>query len=114
MTEDTGRDGGTPGDDGEATVLAPLEPGTEVCVWNGFLQSWTSGFAIAGVEEHGYLLARLSDGHVFDDVFPFAAVLPERRRAQLPGFAGTDLDRRRVQPGDGPGSNDGKREPFLR
>jgi hypothetical protein len=113
MTEDTGR-GALPGGDGEATLLAPLEPGTDVCVWNGFLEKWTGGFAVAGAEAGGYRLARLSDGHVFDDVFPFAAVVPERRRLQLPGFVGTEHDRRRGPHAEDSDGNDGRLEPFLR
>jgi hypothetical protein len=114
MAEDTGQDTSPAGGDGEAAVLAPLEPGTEVCVWNHFLDHWTGGFAVAFVDGDGYRLARLSDGLVFDDVFPFGAVMPERRRRQLSGFVGTDADRRREQTTDELRDRDGRREPFLR
>ena len=112
MTEDTGQGGGPPGD-GEAAVLAPLAPGTEVCVWNAFLDHWTGGFAVASVEEDGYRLVRLSDGQVFDDVFRFVAVMRERRRVQRPGYVGTEADRR-LEQHETNGGDDGRREPFVR
>jgi hypothetical protein len=76
------------------TKRAPMTVGTAVRVWNSYLEAWTSGFAVAGVAAFGYRLRRLSDGQVFEDVFPFTEVLPERRHEQLPGIAGTYLDRR--------------------
>lgn len=111
MDEHTNR-GGPPGG-GESVIGTPLQAGTAVCVWNHFLDAWTGGFAVAGTEDGGYRLARLSDGHVFDDVFAFDAVIPERRRAQLPGFVGTEHDRRK-EPTSAPGGNGSFREPFLR
>lgn len=111
MDEYTNR-GGPPG--GEGVVVGPLEAGTAVCVWNHFLDGWTGGFAVAGIEDGGYRLTRRSDGHIFDDVFAFDAVIPERRRAQVPGFVGTEHDHRLKKTTSARGSNGSRREPFLR
>jgi hypothetical protein len=113
MHDDTNRGGG-PSDAGEGVDVAPLEAGTEVCVWNHFFDDWTAGFAVARVEDGGYRLARLSDGHVFDDVFAFDSVIPERRRAQAPGLVGTDRDRRQEQAPRAAVGYGTRREPFVR
>lgn len=113
MNEDGNRGGARLGG-GESTVAVPLEAGTEVCVWNRFLDGWTDGFAVAGVEDGGYRLTRLSDGHVFEDVFPTDVVIPERRKIQTPGFLGTEHDRRREGQTSAPAGNGSRGEPFLR
>lgn len=113
MSEELGRAGGPPGGDGEGTVLAPIGVGEDICVWNRYLERWTDGFAVAEVVADGYRLERRSDGHVFDDVFSFEEVRPERRRTQLPGIVGTPVDRRRQEPSGRPEGADGRTEPFL-
>lgn len=79
---------------GQARAGAAMAPGTEVCVWNPSLEAWTLGFSVAEALVEGYRLRRLSDGHVFDHVFPSDLVRAERRYTQAPGFVGTDRDRR--------------------
>jgi hypothetical protein len=46
-----------------------LTVGSAARVWNHSLDRWTAGFAVAEVVPGGYRLRRLSDGHVFRDVF---------------------------------------------
>lgn len=74
---------------------ARLSVGSDVCVWNSFLDSWTGGFRVAEVVPGGYRLRRMSDGHVFADVFATAQVIRERRQVQLPGYGADHIDRRR-------------------
>lgn len=112
MNEDTMGGAGPAGD--ERVMARALEAGTQVCVWNHFFEGWTGGFSVAGVEDGGYRLARVSDGHVFDDVFPHDAVIPERRKAQDPGFVDTEHDRRREVQTSDPADDRRRREPFLR
>lgn len=113
MSEDINRGAGQSGG-GERVGVVPLEAGTEVCVWNHYFDRWTGGFAVAGVEKTGYRVARLSDGHVFEDVFAFADVIPERRKAQVPGILGTDHDRRREEATGAPVGHGRGGEPFRR
>jgi len=68
--------------------------GTSVCVWNQFLDQWSGGFEVAEIQPLGYLLRRMSDGHVLRDVFAFDDVLVERRRNPMRGIVGSHLDRR--------------------
>jgi hypothetical protein len=68
--------------------------GALVCVRNRFLGDWTSGFTVAEVLGDGYRIRRISDGHAFPDVFPFAEVRLERRRQPLREIVGSYLDRR--------------------
>ena len=78
----------------QARAGAAMAPGTEACVWNPSLEAWTVGFSVAEAVVGGYRLRRLSDGHVFDHVFPPELVRAERRHTQASGFVGTDRDRR--------------------
>ena len=75
-------------------VVPTLPVGTEVCVQNRFLGDWTTGFKVAEVVDDGYRIQRLSDGHVFPDVFGFEEVRLERRQQPLREVAGSHLDRR--------------------
>ena len=52
-----------------SAVVPTLDVGTKVCVRNRFLGDWTTGFRVAEVFRDGYRIRRLSDGHVFPDVF---------------------------------------------
>lgn len=53
-----------------------LGPGTRVEVRSGYGHSWATGFEVADVEDEGYLVRRVSDGHVLPEPFP----LDELRR----------------------------------
>ncbi|MDE3086745.1 MAG: hypothetical protein KGJ77_08255 [Acidobacteriota bacterium] len=89
------RDGGVSvGVEEQARGPAAVTVGSDVCVWNPSLESWTVGFSVAEVLPDGFRLRRRSDGHVFDHVFAPELVQAERRRGQAPGFVGTDHDRR--------------------
>ena len=68
--------------------------GYKVCVRNRFLGEWTTGFKVAEVLGDGYRIRRLSDDHVFPDVFAFEDVRLERRKQPLRGITGSYLDRR--------------------
>jgi len=48
--------------------------GAKVWVRDRFLGQWNRGFEVAEVLRDGYLVRRLSDGHVLPDVFPFEDV----------------------------------------
>jgi hypothetical protein len=72
-----------------------LAVGTKVCVWNQFLGRWTGGFEVAEVLERGYYLRRVSDRHVFNEVFNFEDVMVERRRNPSRDITSSHLDRRR-------------------
>ena len=71
-----------------------LAVGTQVCVWNSFLEIWTGGFAVAEVLPSGYRLRRMSDGHAFDHQFPATQVIRERRRIERPGYGADHVERR--------------------
>jgi len=45
-------------------------PGTRVEVRSGYGHSWASGFEVADVHNDGYLVRRISDGHVLPEPFP--------------------------------------------
>jgi len=77
-----------------SAVASTLDVGTKVCVRNRFLGDWTTGFHVAEVLRDGYRIRRVSDGHVFPDVFPFTDVRLERRQQPLREISGSHLDRR--------------------
>jgi hypothetical protein len=81
---------------------AGLAVGAAVCVWNYYLQAWSGGFVVAETLPLGYRLRRLSDRQVLDHVFSAEEVMADRRVEQLPGFEGTQRDRRRIT-GQAPG-----------
>ncbi len=74
--------------------VSTLGVGTKVCVRNRFLGEWTTGFKVAEVLGDGYRIRRLSDDHVFPNVFAFEDVLLERRKHPLRGIPGLYRDRR--------------------
>ncbi len=74
--------------------VSTLAVGTKVCVRNRFLGEWTTGFEVAEVLDDGCRIRRLSDDHVFPDVFAFDDVRLERRQQPLRGISGSYLDRR--------------------
>jgi hypothetical protein len=76
-----------------------LTVGAKACVWNYYLGRWTGGFAVAEVVPGGYRLRRLSDGHVFSDVFSTNEVMEERRKVQELTY-GLHLDRRTPRTGE--------------
>jgi hypothetical protein len=71
-----------------------LGVGTKVYVRNRFLGDWITGFKVAEVLRNGYRIRRLSDDHVFPDVFAFDDVRLERRQQPLREITGSYLDRR--------------------
>ena len=71
-----------------------LGVGTKVCVRNRFLGDWITGFKVAEVLGDGYRIRRLSDDHVFPDVFASDDVRLERRQQPLREITGLYLDRR--------------------
>ena len=93
MHQDKAQGFDTTSPDNCAPVLT-LEAGTPICVRNRFLGDWTSGFKVAEVLGDGYLIRRLSDGHVFPDVFAFDDVRLERRQHPLREVSGSCRDRR--------------------
>jgi hypothetical protein len=48
--------------------------GTSVDVKNRYIGTWSHGFEIAGLVEHGYLIRRVSDGSVLPDALSFDEV----------------------------------------
>lgn len=60
----------------------PIGVGCKVYVRDRYLGNWCSGFVVAGVEDDGYRLRRLTDGRVFPDLFSFDDVHLERRQTQ--------------------------------
>jgi len=93
VDQDKAQDSDTTSTENCAPVLT-LEVGTPICVRNRFIGDWTSGFKVAEVLGDGYRIRRLSDGHVFPDVFAFDDVRLERRQHPLREIAGSHLDRR--------------------
>jgi len=75
-------------------TISRLNVGTKVIVRIRYVGTWSGGFVVAGVVDHGYILGRLSDGHVLPDVFPFDDVRVERRQDPFRGIKGSYLDRR--------------------
>jgi hypothetical protein len=72
----------TMGDVDEQPLLDDALPaGTRVEVRNRFDSRWSRGFEVAGVDEQGYRLRRLTDGSELPTRFGHDAVRPERRRA---------------------------------
>lgn len=59
-------------------VVGEIEPGAPVEVRNRSFGSWSTGFAVEGVEPEGYVVRRVSDGQRLpvpfapDDVRPLA------------------------------------------
>ena len=80
--------------DHDGNPVATLDVGTKVYVRNRFLGDWITGFKVAEVLGEGYRLRRLSDDHVFPDIFSFDDVRMERRQQPLRGITGSYLDRR--------------------
>jgi hypothetical protein len=80
--------------DQDGNPVAPLDVGTKIYVRNRFLGDWITGFKVAEVLGDGYRIRRLSDDHVFPDVFSFDDVRLERRQHPLRGITGSHLDRR--------------------
>jgi hypothetical protein len=74
--------------------VATLDVGTKVYVRNRFLGDWITGFKVAEVLGDDYRIRRLSDDHVFPDVFASDDVRLERRQQPLRGIAGSHHDRR--------------------
>jgi len=91
--QDKAQDPETTSTESRAPVPA-LEVGTPICVRNRFIGDFTSGFEVAEVLSDGYRIRRLSDGHVFPDVFAFEDVRLERRQHPLREAGGSYLDRR--------------------
>ena len=54
-----------------------LAPGTRVDVRNRFVGGWSHGFEIADHGEDGYVIKRLSDDSILNDVFSEDDVRPE-------------------------------------
>ncbi len=73
-----------------------LDVGARVIVPIHYLDTWSSGFAIAGVVDDGSFLGRLSDRSILPDAFAFDDVRLERRRDPFRGIRGSYLDRRPV------------------
>jgi hypothetical protein len=78
-------------------AMTDLAVGTPVCVWDYYRQGWSEGFVVDEALPVGYRVRRLSDGHLIDHVLSGEEIMVDRRRQQLPGFEGTERDRR--QPG---------------
>jgi hypothetical protein len=57
-----------------------LRPGTRVEVRKRFDASWAKGFEVADAVEEGYLIRRLSDGHLLPTSFAPDDVRRERKR----------------------------------
>ena len=57
-----------------------LRPGTKVEVRKRFDASWARGFEVADAVEDGYLIRRLSDGHLLPTPFPTDEVRRERKK----------------------------------
>ena len=57
-----------------------LRPGTKVEVRKRFDASWAKGFEVADAVDDGYLIRRLSDGHLLPTSFAYDDVRRERRR----------------------------------
>ena len=87
-------------DDAVGDSDVKLTVGSVACVWNHYLCRWTGGFAVAEVVPGGYRLRRLSDGHVFRDVFRTNEVMAERRRSQRLSYGVVQLDRRKSHTGE--------------
>ena len=58
----------------EPTSIVPV--GTSVDVRNRFIGTWSCGFEVAGMNEQGYLIRRLSDMSVLPEAFGFDEVRP--------------------------------------
>lgn len=65
----------------DATVPAPLEPGTRIEVRTGFDRSWASGFEVAEVTEQGYRVRRRSDDQLLPVPIAVADVRRERKNS---------------------------------
>jgi hypothetical protein len=57
-----------------------LRPGTKVEVRKRFDASWARGFEVADAVEDGYVIRRLSDGHVLPTPFALDDVRRERKK----------------------------------
>jgi hypothetical protein len=55
---------------------APLAPGTPVEVRSRFDAQWARGFVIAGTNQQGYVLRRLSDGAILPVSFTLSDLRP--------------------------------------
>lgn len=51
-----------------------IEIGDPVCVRTRFLGSWTTGFEVAGLDDGGYVLRRVSDGALLSEAVAFEDV----------------------------------------
>lgn len=69
--------------DQEVPSSPTLQPGTRVEVRQRFDRSWARGFEVAGVEDSGYQVLRLSDRTVLPTTFGSDEVRMERRRHGL-------------------------------
>ncbi len=58
----------------------PIPVGTRVEVRSRFVGSWSRGFEIAGTDERGYAIKRLSDGSILPDEFEPSEIRAERRK----------------------------------
>ena len=57
-----------------------LRPGTRVEVRKRFDATWARGFEVADAVEDGYVIRRLSDGHVLPAAFALDDVRRERKK----------------------------------
>lgn len=65
-------------DPAKGADLIPV--GTRVEVRSRFVGSWSRGFEVAGQNERGYAIKRLSDGSVLPDDFDPSEVRAERHK----------------------------------
>ncbi len=75
-------------------AVAEFDVGTRVIVRSRYLRTWSGGFVVAGLDEQGYRLGRLSDRTLLPDVFPHDDIRLDRRRHPFRGTKGSYLDRR--------------------
>ena len=82
MDEMAGRDLGEHPLAEAVRYLRGLDVGERVEVATRFTGTWSHGFVVARVEDRGYHLRRLSDGHVLPVVFSADELRLERRSVE--------------------------------